>query len=91
MLPAFIVTERKNKLFYGGALLIWAVCEFIVFQPNTYDNNKLLFVWFAMTCGIVSELIIKLGKSSPAPKREGVPASPCARRRSSASRRSSFR
>lgn len=59
MLPAFIVTERKNKLFYGGALLIWAVCEFIVFQPNTYDNNKLLFVWFAMTCGIVSELIIK--------------------------------
>ncbi len=60
MFPAFISTKKEHKLFYGGTLLIWLICEFIVFQPNTYDNNKLLFVWFAFTCGIVAELIIKL-------------------------------
>ena len=60
MLPAFLAAKKEHKLFYGGSLLIWAICEFIVFQPNTYDNNKLLFVWFAMTCGIVAELIIKV-------------------------------
>ena len=60
MVPAFIITKRENKLFYGGALAIWALCEFVVFQPNTYDNNKLLFVWFALTCGIVAELMVRL-------------------------------
>lgn len=60
MAPAFIAAKRETKLFYGGSLLIWALCEFVVFQPNTYDNNKLLFVWFAMTCGIVAELMVKV-------------------------------
>lgn len=57
---AFLFTKGENKLFYGGGLLIWAICEFIVFQPNTYDNNKLLFVWFALTCGIVAEFTMTL-------------------------------
>ena len=60
MLPAFIAAKKEHKLFYGGTLVIWAICEFVVFQPNTYDNNKLLFVWFAFTCGIVAELLIKI-------------------------------
>ena len=57
---AFLYTKAENKLFYGGGLLIWALCEAVIFQPNTYDNNKLLFVWFALTCGIVAELIMTL-------------------------------
>ena len=60
MLPAFLCAKKETKLFYGGGLLIWALCEFVVFQPNYYDNNKLLFVWFALTCGIVAELIINV-------------------------------
>lgn len=60
MLPAFLLADKNTKLFYGGGLLIWALCEFVVFQPNYYDNNKLLFVWFALTCGIVAELIVKV-------------------------------
>ena len=60
MVPAFLTAKKETKLFYGGSLVIWALCEFVVFQPNTYDNNKLLFVWFAMTCGIVADLIVRL-------------------------------
>lgn len=57
---AFLSTKKENKIFYGGALLIWLICEFVVFQPNTYDNNKLLFIWFAMTCGIVAEYMLSI-------------------------------
>lgn len=60
MLPALLASKRETKLFYGGGLLIWALCEFVVFQPNTYDNNKLLFVWFALTCGIVADFIMSV-------------------------------
>lgn len=60
MLPAFLSTKKESKVFYGGALLIWLICEIMVFQPNRYDNNKLLFVWFAMTCGIVAEYLVTL-------------------------------
>ncbi|MBR5948060.1 MAG: hypothetical protein IKZ82_05360 [Clostridia bacterium] len=54
---AFILIKKEHRRFYAGSLVIWAVCEILLFQPNPYDNNKLLFVWFALTCGIVSELI----------------------------------
>lgn len=58
MIPAFIAAKKETKLFYGGTFLIWLLCEFVVFQPNTYDNNKLLFVWFALTCGIDAKFIV---------------------------------
>jgi uncharacterized membrane protein len=34
--------------------LIWLIAELIQFQPNPYDNNKLLFIAFAYACGLVS-------------------------------------
>ena len=59
MLPAFLAAKKENKLFYASVLPIWLICEFIIFQPNPYDNNKLLFVWFAFTCGVVADLVIR--------------------------------
>ncbi|HWR22615.1 MAG TPA: hypothetical protein VN366_03980 [Feifaniaceae bacterium] len=61
LLPvAFFRLPKDEKVFYGGAVLIWFFSEFILFQPNPYDNNKLLFVWFAFTCGIVGKLLTDL-------------------------------
>lgn len=60
MLPAFLAANKRTKAFYGGSLLIWLVCELVLFQPNPYDNNKLLFIWFAFTCGIVAEYLVML-------------------------------
>ena len=31
-----------------GAFCIYVVAELILFQPNEYDNNKLLYVWFML-------------------------------------------
>ncbi len=63
LLPmAFFRLPKEEKVFYGGAILIWVFSELVLFQPNPYDNNKLLFVWFAFTCGIVGKLLMDLYK-----------------------------
>lgn len=50
---AFLAANKEEKGIVGGAALIWLIAEFIQFQPNPYDNNKLLFVAFAYACGLV--------------------------------------
>lgn len=55
---AFLAARRQERGVVGGAILIWAVAEFIQFQPNPYDNNKLLFVTFAYACGLVGSWLI---------------------------------
>lgn len=52
---AFIMADNKDKRIYIGALFVFAAAELIQFQPNPYDNNKLLFVWFAFTCGLIAK------------------------------------
>ena len=41
-------------------LFLWVLSEIIQFQPNPYDNNKLLFIWFAFCCGLVSSLLVEI-------------------------------
>ena len=54
LIPAFLHANPKQRWFYGGGLLIWAVAECVVFQPNLYDNNKLLFIWHLLGCLLAS-------------------------------------
>lgn len=61
LLPiAFFGSEKKDRGVYGASLLLWGIAEIIQFQPNPYDNNKLLFVWFAFTCGLVGKWLCKM-------------------------------
>ena len=52
----------KIEVLRTGApyLLIWFVAELVVFQPNNYDNNKLLFVGYVFICGLAAEMIVNL-------------------------------
>ena len=50
---AFLAASKEDKAVVGGGALIWLIAEFIQFQPNTYDNNKLLFIAFVYACGLV--------------------------------------
>ena len=50
---AFLAARREERGIVGGAIFVWVVAECIQFQPNPYDNNKLLFVSFAYACGLV--------------------------------------
>ncbi len=39
---------RQIRLMASGALVIYVLAELFKFQPNEYDNNKLLYVWFLL-------------------------------------------
>ena len=39
---------RQNRLIAVGAFVILLVAEQVIFQPNEYDNNKLIYVWFLL-------------------------------------------
>lgn len=45
---------------YCPALAIWFVAEFVEFQPNDYDNNKLLYVGFLFLCCAAAECVERL-------------------------------
>ena len=53
---------KKLRWVYGGGLLILLLSEFVEFQPNNYDNNKLLFIWHLLGCILVANLIVDLLK-----------------------------
>lgn len=54
---AFFLLSGKDRKIYAGVLPLWLISEFVIFQINEYDNNKLLFVWYAFTCAIVAKLL----------------------------------
>lgn len=57
LLPFALLSEKRLRAFWLCALPLWVICEFIVFQPNDYDNNKLLFVVHMLSCGVVASFL----------------------------------
>lgn len=55
-MPLFLILggicacRRRTAPLFLPALLLWWLGEFIVFTPNTYDNNKLLYVAYFLLC-----------------------------------------
>lgn len=37
-------SSRRQLFIIGPGLFIWLIAELVLFQPNPYDNNKLLYV-----------------------------------------------
>ena len=56
-LPLFLIlgavcaaSRRRQAPLFLPALFLWWLGELIVFTPNTYDNNKLLYVAYLLLC-----------------------------------------
>lgn len=56
----YFCVEKKYLKTASPLLLIFFTSELVVFQPNTYDNNKLLFVAFVFMCGIAAQFIVDI-------------------------------
>ena len=54
LLPAFLWAGKALRRFMLGGLVVWAISEVVVFQPNYYDNIKLLYFWFLLSCILVA-------------------------------------
>lgn len=60
LFPALAWADRKLWSFYSGAIVIFAVANIYIFQPNDYDNNKLLYLWYAMTTIVVAKYLLSV-------------------------------
>lgn len=59
---AFLLADREQCIAVSPAVFIFVLCELIVFQPNVYDNNKLLYVSFALFCMITADFLFDVGE-----------------------------
>lgn len=58
---AGICANRKSiRPLLMPILVIWFVIELIVFQPNVYDNNKLLYIAYLFLCVIAADYSVEL-------------------------------
>lgn len=62
-LPAMIRCEKENFDVMCGVFLLWFVVEIVSFTPNTYDNNKLLYVAYVFVCCLSADYGIRLLRS----------------------------
>lgn len=60
LIPALLAAKRKMLSIYSGALAIFLIANVVLFQPNNYDNNKLLYIWYIFTVIIVSAYVFSL-------------------------------
>lgn len=51
---------RQHRMIACGAFLIYLIAELFKFQPNEYDNNKLLYVWFLLCLPMAADYAVSL-------------------------------
>lgn len=59
-LIGLLKSPKEQFVKYAPALAIWLVAELVIFQPNEYDNNKLLYPAFAFLCCPAAEAALAL-------------------------------
>ncbi len=60
MVPAALMAKGRQRMFALGALGIYIIAEFIQFQPNPYDNNKLFYVAFMIMLPLAAKYLVAL-------------------------------
>lgn len=60
LILALIERDKHSRRLFAGAAVIIAAAELIRFQPNEYDNNKLLYLAWLLCCMIVADWCAKI-------------------------------
>ena len=68
IIPALLDSRGEQRMIAVGAFTIFAVAEFIVFQPNIYDNNKLHYVWYLLMLPVTVRYLERLWQALRAGK-----------------------
>jgi hypothetical protein len=58
LLPAVLGAKGHRRAFWLCAAPLWLLAELVQFQPNEYDNNKLMFITHMLSCGIVASWLV---------------------------------
>lgn len=65
MWPAMFFLRGEKRGLFIGAAAIFVLSNLVAFQPNLYDNNKLLYVWFMLTDILVCDWLWEIIASTP--------------------------
>lgn len=65
MWPAALAMRGEKRGLFIGALAIFVLSNVVAFQPNLYDNNKLLYIWFMITDILVCDVIWDVLETAP--------------------------
>lgn len=57
-IPAILNSKKSILKTVFPVVFIMYICELMVFQPNTYDNNKLIYVGYALCTGMVADYLV---------------------------------
>lgn len=57
---ALLFTRSRNYFMVAPAFFIWSLVELLLFQPNEYDNNKLLYIAYLFLCMFVADYVIEI-------------------------------
>lgn len=60
LIPTLIIGRKKVWALYSGAILVFIVAYMVRFQPLSYDNNKLFYIWYLFTCFLSASFCIWL-------------------------------
>ncbi len=63
ILGAICAGRKQTSLLILPAGVIWFIIELIVFTPNTYDNNKLLYIAYMLLCLAAADYGVELYRS----------------------------
>ena len=77
--PLFIIVpvavlfgDKERWAVFSGVAFIFCLSELIVFQPNVYDNNKLLYVAYFFSCFIAADAVLQWLQKCRSKKTAGV-------------------
>ena len=62
IIPAWLNTPRPWRRFYAAFFCLFVFCFFIMVSPHDYDNIKLMYYWYALSCVIIADWLIKLAR-----------------------------
>lgn len=60
IIGAICTGRKKVRHLMLPVFIIWSISELIVFTPNTYDNNKLLYIGYLFLCLIAADYAVEL-------------------------------
>ena len=59
---AYVFSDKEQRAEYSGVWLIFILSELVVFQPNVYDNNKLLYVAYMFVCCLGADAVVSISE-----------------------------
>lgn len=60
--PAWLTAARPWRSFYLAFFCLFVFCFFVMVTPHDYDNIKLLYYWFGLSCIIIADWLVKLAR-----------------------------